>query len=52
MREIVEEGGAAVYYIGETPVANAETLIYTIDVTPINESSRFSATYKKQFYTD
>ena len=50
--EIVEEGGAAVYYIGETQVANAETLIYTIDVTPINESSRFSATYKKQFYTD
>ena len=52
MREIVEEGGAAVYYIGETQVANAETLIYTIDVTPINESSRFSATYKKQFYAD
>jgi hypothetical protein len=52
MREIVEDGGAAVYYIGETQVANGETLIYTIDVTPINENSRFSATYKKQFFTD
>jgi hypothetical protein len=52
MREIIEEGGAAVYYIGETQVANGETLIYTIDVTPINENSRFSATYKKQFFTD
>ena len=52
MREIIEDGGAAVYYIGETQVANGETLIYTIDVTPINENSRFSATYKKQFFTD
>jgi hypothetical protein len=52
MREIIEDGGSAVYYIGETQVANGETLIYTIDVTPINENSRFSATYKKQFFTD
>ena len=52
MREIVEQGGVAIYYIGETQVANGETLIYDIDVTPINESSRFSATYKKQFYAD
>lgn len=52
MREIVEEGGKAVYYIGETGVSDGETLIYTIDVTPINETSRFSAIYRKQFFTD
>jgi len=52
MREIIEEGGAGIYYIGETTVSNGEVLIYTIDVTPINETSRFSATYKQQFYTD
>lgn len=52
MREIIEEGGAGIYYIGETTVSNGEVLIYTIDVTPINETSRFSAQYKQQFYTD
>ena len=52
MREIIAEGGAGIYYIGETGVANGETLIYTIDVTPINETSRFSAIYRKQFYAD
>ncbi|MGI9264882.1 MAG: DUF4426 domain-containing protein [Gammaproteobacteria bacterium] len=52
MREIIEEDGNGIYYIGETPVTHRETLIYTIDVTPINEKSRFSAIYKKEFYTD
>jgi hypothetical protein len=52
MREIVEEDGKGIYYIGETAVTHRETLIYTIDVTPINEKSRFSAIYKKEFYTD
>jgi hypothetical protein len=50
MREIREE--VAVYYIGEVPIANAETLIFTIDVTPINESSRFTVRYRKQFFVD
>ena len=51
MREIREENDAGIYYIGLIPVTNAETLIYTIDVTPINETSRFSAQYKQTFYT-
>lgn len=50
MREIRE--GEAVYYIGELPVANEETLVFSIDVTPMNESSRFSVRYMKQFYVD
>lgn len=50
LREIREE--EAVYYIGELPVANEETLVFTIDVTPMNEPSRFSVRYMKQFYVD
>ena len=50
MREIKE--GEAVYYIGEVAVANAEALIFTIDVTPMNESSRFTIRYQKQFFVD
>jgi hypothetical protein len=52
MREVVEEDGSGIYYLGETSVTHRETLIYTIDVTPINEKSRFSAIYKKEFFTD
>ena len=50
LREIRE--GEAVYYIGELPVANEETLVFTIDVTPMNEPSRFSVRYMKQFYVN
>lgn len=50
MREIRE--GDAIYYIGETTVANAETLIFTIDVTPINDPSRYTIRFMKQFFVD
>lgn len=50
LREIREQ--SAVYYIAEFPVANQETLIFTIDVTPLNEQGRFSVRYTRQFFTD
>lgn len=50
LREIREEN--AVYYIGELPVANEETLIFTIDATPMNEPNTFSVRYMKQFYVN
>jgi hypothetical protein len=50
LREISE--GAAVYYIGEVPVSHGETLIFTVDATPMNETSRFSVRFMKQFYGD
>jgi hypothetical protein len=50
LREIREED--AVYYIGEIAITNAETLIFTVDVTPINEASRFTVRFMKQFYVD
>ena len=49
-REIREEN--AIYYIAETPVTNGESLIFTLDVTPQNEASRFSVRFQKQFFTD
>ena len=50
LRVITE--GEAIYYIGETTVANQETLIFNVDVTPMNEASRFSIRFQKQFYVD
>ena len=51
-REIVEEGGAAVYYIGETPVANRETLVFDISVVPEGSDTRSEVRFKREFYTD
>lgn len=50
VREIREQD--AVYYVAETAVANAETLIFTLDVTPQNEASRFTVRFQKQFFVD
>ena len=50
MREIREQD--AIYYIGETPVANRETLIFDISVTPEGKSNPADVRFKRQFYTD
>lgn len=51
LREI-KEGGTAVYYIGEIGITDGETLIFTVDATPINEASRFTVRFKKSFFVD
>ena len=50
MRRINEQD--AIYYIGEVPVANRETLIFDISVTPDGEDSSSEVRFKRQFYTD
>ena len=50
IREIIEQD--AIYYIGTVSVANAETLIFDIDVTPANETTSFLLNYKQQFFTE
>jgi hypothetical protein len=50
LREIRE--GEAIYYIGELAITDAEIVIYTVDVMPINEPSRFTVRFKKQFFVD
>jgi hypothetical protein len=50
MRMIQEQ--EAIYYIGETPVANQETLIFDISVKPDGEAEASEVRFKRQFYTD
>lgn len=50
MRQIEE--GEAIYYIGETPVANQETLIFDITVRPEGVAEASDVRFKRQFYTD
>jgi hypothetical protein len=53
MREIEEPGDTvAIYYIGETPVANRETLIFDISVMPDGQNQASDVRFKRQFYTD
>lgn len=53
MRRIEEPGDiVAIYYIGETPVANRETLIFDIKVTPDGADIASDVRFKRQFYTD
>jgi hypothetical protein len=50
MREIAESN--AIYYIGETVITNAETLIFTIQVRPEGSSQTHTIRYMKQFFVD
>jgi hypothetical protein len=50
LRPIHED--VAIYYIGELPIMDGEVLIYTVDVTPSNEASRFTVRFKKQFFVE
>jgi hypothetical protein len=50
MRRIDEQD--AVYYVGETPVANRETLIFDISVMPEGATAASEMRFKREFYTD
>ena len=50
MRQIDE--GDAIYYIGVTPVANRETLIFDISVIPEGIDVASEVRFKRQFFTD
>lgn len=50
IRKIEEQ--EAIYYIGETPVANSETLVFDIVVTPEGDSEPIEVRFKRQFYTN
>ncbi len=42
----------AIYYIGELPVANRETLIFDISVMPDGAEKASDIRFKRQFFTD
>jgi hypothetical protein len=48
---VVEEGGA-LYYIGELPVANAETLIFDLTITPEGSDETSTVRFKRQFFSN
>ena len=50
MRMIQEQD--AIYYIGEVAIANRETLIFDISVTPEGVDSPSEVRFKRQFFTD
>ena len=50
MREIREQD--AIYYIGETPVANRETLIFDITVRPEGATAASDVRFQRQFFTN
>jgi len=50
MRQIDEQD--AIYYIGEVPVANRETLIFDISIMPEGVDTASNVRFKRQFFTD
>ena len=50
MREITE--GDGIYYIGETVITNAETLVFTIQVRPEGSGQNHTLRYMRQFFVD
>lgn len=50
MRQIDE--GDAIYYIGEVAIANRETLVFDISVTPDGSDKASDVRFKRQFFTD
>lgn len=50
MRKIQEQ--EAIYYIGEIPVANRETLVFDISVKPEGATEASELRFQRQFYSD
>jgi len=50
IREISEQD--AIYYIGETAIANRETLVFDITVIPDGEGQASDVRFKRQFFAD
>ncbi len=44
--------GGAIYYIGEFPVSNEDTLKFRIEVTPEGQTQGLSAQFDQEFFTD
>jgi hypothetical protein len=53
MRKIEEPGDVvAIYYIGDTTVANREVLVFDISIKPDGEDATSEVRFKKQFFSD
>lgn len=50
IQEIREQD--AIYYVGETSIANAESLIFTVEATVEGSDERLTVSFQKQFFID
>lgn len=50
MRKIQEQD--AIYYIGETGIANRETLVFNISITPEGSAEASELRFTREFYTN
>ncbi len=50
MRTITEQ--TSIYYIGETPISNRETLIFDITITPEGVDKATDVRFRRQFFTN
>ena len=50
LREIEDAG--AIYYIGEVPIRNEETLKFEIRVRPTGVNETYTVTFQQQFFTE
>jgi hypothetical protein len=51
LREIKDTDPVAIYYIGELPVSNEETITFELDVIPAGASKPLLLSYTQQFFT-
>ena len=49
LREIVEGDGEAIYYVGDTPVAKDESLVFDVQVTPEGETQSHRLRFTRHF---
>ncbi len=50
LRKIQE--GDAIYYIGDVPIANAETLVFNLGVIPEGQTDNYVVRFSRQFFSD
>jgi hypothetical protein len=48
MRRVAE--GGSVYFIGEVGISGAEILVFDISAVPLDEASKFSVQFKREFF--
>lgn len=50
IRELDDNG--AIYYIGEIPINNNETLKFNLTVTPADETQGYTTSFEQEFFTE
>ena len=50
LREVRE--GTAIYYIGDFPITNEETLRFHVKVKPEGQGETYEVNFKQQFFTE